>query len=176
LRYHVKSLKDVKDVCVAYRKLTTAVDFLNDSFGSTGALLLVAVTLYNIYAAFTYYRYIREGQATELIIKNIIWGATYTTLISSMLYVTNSLLIEARQTAHTAHERIQHTDHQKAIDELSTLSQLVNDTAPVVGIWSTQFDFRLLHTIVSVIVSYLVILIQFDSSVESKLLKAVGNN
>ena len=174
-KFHMKSLKNLENLSKFHDKLTQAVELLNDYFGFTALLFVVSSTLYDIFSAFTYYRYIRSGQAIELIVKNVIWGTGYTVYTLILLKMAIVLKKEGRNAAVIAHERINSTVNDQIMDEMFLISQQIQTNQPSVKYGSHEFGFKLLQACVSIVVSYLVILIQFDSTIDIKL-DNMGNN
>jgi 7tm Chemosensory receptor len=146
-----------------HAELSRLVDLLNECFGLLVILILIAAYVILSIQLYAFYK-MTEGIEEKdfwLIMYTLLWVILHSFKVLLVLYPINDITDEQKCTGKLLFE----INFSDASSSLKTFSdQLLHDTKPPNALRIINLDLTIVGTMVGVLTTYLIILIQFDAS------------
>ncbi|XP_055694891.1 putative gustatory receptor 28b [Lutzomyia longipalpis] len=174
----IKMVKSIElkgsDPSLLVTKFATLHDYISDATELTSlcfsfqAMIFTGLCfVYNVFIIFSAFRVWTNfnEEFFGLVIGNFHWSFITYGFVLGEIYVAHNVTKLGKYTAILAHKAINRTKDESSIDKLRQMANQINHRPPVITCGLFLFDWTLFYSLCGASTTYLVILIQFDTSI-----------
>lgn len=159
-----------------YGKLLRLAELLNECFGKIILLNLIGSYVVLSTQLYEFYNMIVNGSSDYLLfIDRALWFILYGSRVFFIIHPNNDISNESKKTGQLIYQTnfFEEIKEPNVVSVLQSFaSQIYQKSAPLKALNIITLDFKIVSTTISVLSTYLLILIQFDVSLNERISKA----